>query len=103
MSAPAAAPSVPRPDTATALPLGGLLAAACTVACWASAFVALRVALRTFPPQEVAVLRFVSAAAALGALALVKRMPLPALRDLPRFALLGLVGHALYNLALARG
>jgi drug/metabolite transporter (DMT)-like permease len=30
-------------------------------------------------------------------------MPLPSLRDVPRFAALGLVGHALYNLALARG
>ena len=63
----------------------------------------MRVALRSFPPQEVALLRFVAAAAALGVLALAQRMPLPALRDVPRFALLGLVGHALYNLALAQG
>ncbi len=63
----------------------------------------MRVAVRSYPPQEVALLRFVAAAAALGVLALVQRMPLPALRDLPRFALLGLVGHALYNLALAQG
>ena len=71
--------------------------------CWASAFVAMRVAVRSFPPQEAALLRFASAGAALGALALVRRMPLPALRDIPRFAMLGLVGHALYNLALAEG
>ena len=105
MSAPleTAAPYVTRRPAAPGLPLGGLLAASCTVVCWASAFVAMRVAVRSYPPQAVALLRFVAAAAALGVLALVQRMPLPALRDLPRFALLGLVGHALYNLALAQG
>jgi drug/metabolite transporter (DMT)-like permease len=98
-----AAPSTARPTAAPGLPLRGLLAASCTVLCWASAFVAMRVAVRSYPPQEVALLRFVAAAAALGVLALVQRMPLPTLRDVPRFALLGLVGHALYNLALAQG
>jgi drug/metabolite transporter (DMT)-like permease len=86
-----------------ALPLRGLLAASCTVVSWASAFVALRIALRSFPPQEVAVLRFVSAGAALAIVALVAKLPLPRRADVPRFAALGLVGHALYNLALARG
>jgi drug/metabolite transporter (DMT)-like permease len=81
----------------------GLMAATVTVVCWASAFVAIRVAVRSFTPEEVAWLRFFSAGAVLGAIALVKRMPWPSVRDLPRFLGLGLVGHALYNLALARG
>jgi len=82
---------------------GGLAAASITVVCWASAFVAIRVAVRSFTPQEVAWLRFCSATVVLGLIALVTRMPLPRARDLPALAGLGLVGHALYNLALAWG
>ena len=81
----------------------GLAAAGITVACWASAFVAIRVAVRSFTPAEVAWLRFFAAAAVLGLVALFTRMPLPRARDLPALAALGLVGHALYNLALAWG
>jgi drug/metabolite transporter (DMT)-like permease len=80
-----------------------MLAASITVVCWGSAFVAIRVAVRSFTPDEVAWLRFFSASAVLGLVALISRMPLPDRRDLPRLAALGLVGHALYNLALARG
>ena len=81
----------------------GLTAAGVTVVCWASAFVAIRVAVRSFTPAEVAWLRFCAAAAALGFVALFPRMPMPRARDLPALAGLGLVGHALYNLALAWG
>ena len=81
----------------------GLAAAGITVVCWASVFVAIRVAVRSFPPAEVAWLRFFAAAAVLGLVALFTRMPLPRARDLPALAALGLVGHALYNLALAWG
>jgi drug/metabolite transporter (DMT)-like permease len=95
--------AAPPVAAARELPVRGLLFASCTVVCWASAFVAMRIALRSFPPQEVALLRFVSAGAVLGLLALATRMPLPRPRDVPRFAALGLVGHALYNLALAMG
>lgn len=102
---PAAGPSAAPPATAPG-PQGraaGLLAASVTVVAWASAFVAIRMAVRSFPPQEVAFLRFLSAAVALVALGAVRRMPLPAPRDLPALALLGLVGHAAYNLLLAAG
>jgi drug/metabolite transporter (DMT)-like permease len=74
-----------------------------TVVCWASAFVAIRVAVRSLAPEEVAWLRFFSAAVVLGVIALFTRMSLPRVRDLPALAALGLVGHALYNLALAWG
>jgi drug/metabolite transporter (DMT)-like permease len=96
-------PAPPAPAPPRAVPVAGLLFAACTVVCWASAFVAIRIAVRSFSPQEIAFLRFLSAGTALGVLALATRMPLPRVRDLPRFAALGLVGHALYNLALAQG
>jgi len=81
----------------------GLAAASITVVCWASAFVAIRVAVRSFAPEEVAWLRFFSAAVVLGVVALFTRMAFPRARDLPALAGLGLVGHALYNLALAWG
>jgi len=81
----------------------GLIMASVTVICWASAFVAIRVAVRSFTPQEVAWLRFFSAALVLGVFALLTKMPPPRARDLPALAGLGLVGHALYNLALAWG
>lgn len=98
-SAGLAAPSAAAP----AVSLRGLGAALATVVSWASAFVAMRVAVRSYPPKEVAVLRFLSAGLALGLFAIGTRMRLPARRDLWRFAALGLVGHALYNLALALG
>jgi drug/metabolite transporter (DMT)-like permease len=81
----------------------GLTAASITVVCWASAFVAIRVAVRSFAPEDIAWLRFCSAAVALGLIAIFTRMPFPRARDLPAIAGLGLVGHALYNLALAWG
>lgn len=81
----------------------GVLAAGITVVSWASAFVAIRVALRSFPAEEIAWLRFLAASSVLGVIAVVTRMPRPAVRDLGRIAGLGLIGHALYNLALARG
>jgi len=81
----------------------GLTAASITVVCWASAFVAIRVAVRSFTPEEVAWLRFFSAALVLGMAAIASGMALPSLRDLPSFLGLGLIGHALYNLALAWG
>jgi drug/metabolite transporter (DMT)-like permease len=81
----------------------GIVAASITVVCWASAFVAIRVAVKSFTPEDIAWLRFFTAALVLGAIALFTRMPLPRARDLPAVAALGLVGHSLYNLALAWG
>jgi hypothetical protein len=97
---------VERKSTSTVTPgdrRRGFAMALVTVVCWASAFVAIRVAVRSFAPEEVAWLRFFSAALVLGVIALVTRMSLPRVRDLPALAALGLVGHALYNLALAWG
>jgi len=98
-------PSIAQPPAVPArlIPVRGLVFASVTVLAWASAFVAMRIAVRSYPPDEVAFLRFVSAGAALLVIALLTRMPLPRPRDVPLFAVLGLVGHALYNLALARG
>ena len=96
-------PAAPAVRDPAALRLQGLSMAALTVLCWASAFPAIRIAIRAFGPMEVAFLRALAASAALGAIALARRSALPALRDLPYLAALGLVGHALYTATLSLG
>jgi drug/metabolite transporter (DMT)-like permease len=77
--------------------------ASLTVVCWASAFPAIRIAIRHFGPLEVAFLRALAASVVLVAIALARRTGWPAWRDLPFFAGLGLVGHALYTATLSLG
>ena len=70
---------------------------------WASAFVAIRAALSTFPPGELALFRFLVASVTLGGLSAASRAPLPKPRDLPVLFLLGLSGITIYHLALNYG
>jgi drug/metabolite transporter (DMT)-like permease len=84
-------------------PATGLALVAVTVLCWASAFPAIRIAVRGFGPLEVAFLRAAAATLVLGALAIIRRVGLPAWRDLPALAGLGLVGHSLYTATLSLG
>jgi drug/metabolite transporter (DMT)-like permease len=79
------------------------LAAGITVILWASAFPGIRAALPHYSPAHVALLRYLVASLALAIYAVCIRMPLPRWRDIPRFALLGLVGIAYYNIALNTG
>jgi len=78
-------------------------AAMLTVILWASAFPGIRAALPHYSPSHVALIRYVTASIVLAIYALCTRMRLPQLRDLPRFALLGLVGISYYNIALNAG
>lgn len=78
-------------------------AAALTVVLWASAFPGIRAALPHYTPFHVALLRYVTASIVLAVYALCTRMRLPRWRDVPYFALLGLVGIAYYNVALNGG
>jgi drug/metabolite transporter (DMT)-like permease len=77
-----------------------LLAALTTVVLWASAFVGIRSAGRSFSPEALALGRLVAASAVLGSLALVRREPLPARRDLARIAVYGVLWLGVYNVAL---
>src|SRR5882724_10069580 len=86
------------------------LAAAGTVALWASAFPAITVAVAGLGPAGLALARLAvaSAALALGALALRVRWPAlrvrrPARRDLPLIAVCGLAGMTGYQLLLNAG
>jgi drug/metabolite transporter (DMT)-like permease len=74
-----------------------------TVIFWASAFGAIRVALQTYSPQEVALIRYLVASVLLVIYAVLKRMPLPRGQDLPLIFACGFIGFTLYNLALNAG
>jgi len=91
------------PAASTYSQLGLAAAVALTVILWASAFAGIRAGLRSYSPQSVALLRYLTASLALGIVALVTRMPLPAWKDLPRLALTGFLGFAFYNVALNAG
>lgn len=79
------------------------VAAGLTVLLWASAFPGIRAALPHYSPVHIALLRYMVASLALAIYAVSTRIRLPRWRDLPRFALLGLIGIAYYNIALNSG
>lgn len=70
---------------------------------WASAFAGIRMGLRAYSPEHLALLRFIVASAALGGYAIVNRMRMPEWRDIPAIALLGFLGITVYHLALNYG
>lgn len=70
---------------------------------WGSAFPAIRFAGRHLTPPHLALLRFLSASAALALAALATRMPLPRRADLPRFLAVGILGVPCYHLLLNFG
>lgn len=80
-----------------------LLALAATLLMWASAFAGIRAGLRVYSPSQLAVLRFAVASLVLVAYASVAHFRRPELRDIPGFALSGIVGITFYNLALNYG
>jgi drug/metabolite transporter (DMT)-like permease len=79
------------------------VSAAITIVFWGSAFAAIRVGLHSYSPTHLALFRFLSASAALGVYAIVTRMPLPRLRDVPLVFLLGFIGITVYHVALNIG
>jgi drug/metabolite transporter (DMT)-like permease len=84
-------------------PLRLLLALAFTLVVWASAFAGIRAGLRSYSPGQLAVLRFLIASLTLAIYAAIAHFRRPALRDLPAFFAIGLIGIAFYNLGLNYG
>ena len=80
-----------------------LAAAGVTLLFWASAFAAIRVSLAAYEPGHLALLRFLIASAMLGVYAILTRMQMPEMRDLPAVLLMGLVGITLYHVPLNYG
>src|SRR5208337_3116396 len=83
--------------------LPGAAAAVITVVFWGSAFAGIRAGLHSYSPAHVALLRFLCASAACAVIVARPGMRRPAIRDVPRVALLGLLGFAFYNIALNIG
>jgi drug/metabolite transporter (DMT)-like permease len=86
-------------------PIASAVGLAALIAVFASAFVGIRYAGRAYPPGALALLRFGVASVVLAGalLARHRRLPLPALRDVPGLAASGLFGIALYHLAINAG
>ena len=74
-----------------------------TILFWASAYAGIRAALTGYSSTHLALLRYLIASLVLAIYAGVQRMPLPDWRDLPALAFTGLVGIAVYNVALNTG
>ncbi|CAM3864656.1 DMT family transporter [Cytobacillus oceanisediminis] len=70
---------------------------------WASAFPAIRAGLQSYSPEHLALLRLLIGSAALAVFALVTRMRLPDVRDLPAIFILGFLGFTVYHTALNIG
>jgi len=77
-----------------------LLAGLVTVGAWGSAFVGIRAAGVAFSPGALALGRLVVSSAILGTVALVRREPLPARRDLLAIAIYGVLWLVGYSVAL---
>jgi drug/metabolite transporter (DMT)-like permease len=67
---------------------------------WSSAYAAIAYALASFTPGEVAFARLTIGSLCFAILMQVQRVPLPARRDWPQLALLGLIGLTVYHLCL---
>lgn len=79
------------------------VAVAVTIVAWASAFPAIKAATPDFGPGALALLRFVVASAVVLGLAVLHRVRLPVVRDLPTVLALGVFGTVIYQVALNAG
>ena len=70
---------------------------------WATAFVAIRHALESFSPANLAFLRYLIASVSFVVVAFFKKFKIPDIKDIPGCFALGLLGIAAYNLLLNYG
>jgi len=80
-----------------------MLAVTVTVLIWSTTFAALVAALQHFSPQHLLFIRWTLTATLFAGYALVTRMRLPDRADLPKIALAGFFGFALYQMLLVNG
>ena len=74
-----------------------------TVVFWASSYASIRVGLEEYGPGQVALFRLGAASLALAGYAVLTRMRMPDLRDLPAIAGLGFLAFTFYHAALNYG
>lgn len=70
---------------------------------WASAFPGIRVGLESYTPEHLALFRLLVGSLALVVIAILTRMRLPELKDIPAILLLGFLGFTVYHTALNVG
>ncbi len=80
-----------------------LILAFLTIVLWSSAFVFTKIALKWLTPETLGAVRYLFASLFLLVIALVKRMRLPRLRDLPMIFASGFAGFAFYAYAFNMG
>ena len=76
-----------------------IIAISITILLWASSFAAVRASLQAFTPGHIALFRFLIASVLLAVLALINRIKLPKLKDIPVIFLLGFLGIAVFHTA----
>ncbi|HEK9102743.1 DMT family transporter [Bacillus thuringiensis] len=74
-----------------------------TIFLWASAFPGIRVGLESYTPEHLALFRLLIGSALLVFIAIIIRMRLPQLKDIPAILLLGFLGFTVYHTALNIG
>ncbi|KMY31938.1 membrane protein [Lysinibacillus xylanilyticus] len=74
-----------------------------TIILWASAFPGIRVALTAYSPEHISLLRLLIGSFVLIIVAIIKKTPLPALKDIPIILFLGFLGFTVYQVALNYG
>lgn len=87
-------------DTTARLDARTLAAVAIALLTWSSAYAAIAYALPSFTPGEVAFARLAIGAACFAVLLVIRRVPMPARRDWPQLAVLGVIGLSSYHLCL---
>lgn len=93
--------NAPAPVAAPARPeVSALVASLFTVTLWGSAFVGIRAAGHAFSPGSLALARLLVSVVLLSAVALVRRDPLPARKDLIAIAVYGVLWLAIYSTSL---
>ncbi|MGY2292262.1 DMT family transporter [Pseudomonas sp. SDO528_S397] len=87
----------------TPSPLKLTLVTACVILCWAYSPIGVHLALHSYSPGQLALIRFLIASLCMGGVALVARIEVPRVRDLPWLVLLGFFGIFLHHLTLNVG
>jgi drug/metabolite transporter (DMT)-like permease len=80
-----------------------LASASTTIVLWSSAFALTKVALEYFSPLELGAMRYLFASILLLIIFIIKKDPLPDLKDIPWFFLSGFTGFAFYTFAFNQG
>jgi drug/metabolite transporter (DMT)-like permease len=80
-----------------------IVAYSLTIFLWASAFPGIRVGLESYTPEHLALFRLLIGSVALVVVAIITRMRLPELKDIPVILLLGFLGFTVYHTALNVG